>query len=105
MNGLMAKRRDALPRVRRRTSGNRSSLYVYSPPWFVRSFTFCGRATPDARERIPTAPRATSYHYETLALFAEFHAQSLRAEGCNNSDGGSHNRSGDGKRQPVIITE
>jgi hypothetical protein len=40
-----------------------------------------------------------------LALFTEFHAQSLRAEGCHNSDGGSHNGSGDGKRQPVIITE
>src|SRR5208283_3412483 len=48
--------RDALLRVRRRTSGSRSILYAYSPPLFVRLFTFYGHATPDARERVPTVP-------------------------------------------------
>ena len=38
----------------------------------------------------------------TLAAFAEFHAQSLRAEGCHNSYRGGDDSSRDGKRQPVI---
>jgi hypothetical protein len=57
---------DALPRVRRGVgcAPARPAWHVGKPfqPFyaysrlFVRLFTFCGRATPDARERIPTTP-------------------------------------------------
>jgi hypothetical protein len=60
---------DALPRVRRGVgcAPARPAWHVGKPfqPFyaysrlFVRLFTFCERATPDARERIPTTPRAS----------------------------------------------
>ena len=51
--------RDALPRVRRCTSASRSTPLCLLP-LFLRLFRFYGRATPDAPERIPTAPRGTT---------------------------------------------
>ena len=63
--------RDALPRVRRCTSASRSSpLCLYR--FFLRLFRFYGRATPDARERIPTAPYVGPRHMRGSQRAAEF---------------------------------
>src|SRR5580704_10152525 len=61
--GLGSARPPCMVGMRSRASGvarrkTVPTLLCLFPP-FVRFFTFCERATPDARERIPTTPRAS----------------------------------------------